>query len=157
MTTEQAIINVFIAQDEETRNSIIFQMLDTGVISFTEITKLYVSALQRQKEENSDTITELGYSLAMYKNRNFNKGTDEELLLKANKALIKSQLFKGTDFEAELLSTSDRPKYEYEIFFQSQSDDIVKIDGWIPIATERIRYPEKIEKYIKNGLLRRIK
>jgi hypothetical protein len=157
MTTEQAIINVFIAQDEDTRNRIIFQMLDTGVISFTEITKIYVSALQKKKEENSDIITELGFSLAMYKNRNFNQGTDEDLLLKANKALVKSQLFKGTEFEAELLSTSDRPKYEYEMFFQSQDDEPVKIDGWIAIATDRIRNPERIDKYIKNGLLRRIK
>ena len=46
--------------------------------------------------------------------------------------------------------------YEYEMFFKSEESDTIKIDGWIPITTERIKYPEKIEEYITNGLLRKI-
>lgn len=46
--------------------------------------------------------------------------------------------------------------YEYEMFFKSDPTDFVKIDGWYPIATERIRNPERIEKYIQNGLLRKV-
>lgn len=48
------------------------------------------------------------------------------------------------------------PDYEYELFFKSEPTDSIKIDGWMPIATERIMRPEKIEEYIKNGLLRRV-
>ncbi len=50
-----------------------------------------------------------------------------------------------------------QPDYEYEMFFQSEGNDIIKIDGWYPIETARIHEPENIEKYIKNGILRKIK
>jgi hypothetical protein len=46
--------------------------------------------------------------------------------------------------------------YEYEMFFDSKEDEPVKIHGWYPIATDRIRNPEKIEDYIKSGLLRKL-
>jgi len=48
------------------------------------------------------------------------------------------------------------PDYEYETFFKSEPTDSVKIDGWLPIATDRIKNPEKIEEYIKNGILRKV-
>jgi len=47
--------------------------------------------------------------------------------------------------------------FEYEIFFKSTENDFVKIDGWYPIATDRIVRPEKIDHYIETGLLRRNK
>jgi hypothetical protein len=46
--------------------------------------------------------------------------------------------------------------FEYEMFFKSKEDDFCKIDGWYPIATDRIVRPEKIEHYIEIGLLRRV-
>ena len=46
--------------------------------------------------------------------------------------------------------------YEYEMFFKSTLSDFVKIDGWYPIATDRIVRPEKIDNYIETGLLRRV-
>jgi hypothetical protein len=46
--------------------------------------------------------------------------------------------------------------FEYEMFFKSKEDDFCKIDGWYPIATDRIVRPEKIEHYIETGLLRRV-
>jgi hypothetical protein len=49
-----------------------------------------------------------------------------------------------------------KSEYEYEMFFQSDSKDIVKMDGWIAISTDSIRYPERIKKYIQSGLLRKI-
>jgi len=48
------------------------------------------------------------------------------------------------------------PEYEYEMFFKSEPTDACKIDGWYPIATDRIRNPDKIDQYIKNGLLRKL-
>ncbi len=49
------------------------------------------------------------------------------------------------------------PDFEYEMFFKSEPDDFCKIDGWYPIATDRIKNQEKIEKYIESGLLRKIR
>lgn len=50
-----------------------------------------------------------------------------------------------------------QPKYEFEMFFKSETTDVVKIDGWYPIATDRIKHPDRIEEYIDKGLIRRIK
>lgn len=59
----------------------------------------------------------------------------------------------------EKLSTPTQAEvneYEYEMFFESRPDDFCKIDGWYPIATDRIRKPERIEEFLKSGLLRKI-
>ena len=64
------------------------------------------------------------------------------------------------DFLVSELSepTNDKDNaYEYEMFFESKETDAYKIDGWYPIATDRIRDLSKIDQYIKNGLLRKIK
>jgi len=45
--------------------------------------------------------------------------------------------------------------YEYEMFFNSEPSEPCQIHGWYPIATDRIRNPEKIEEYIQKGLLRK--
>jgi len=46
--------------------------------------------------------------------------------------------------------------YEYEMFFKSEPNDFCKIDGWYPIATDRIKNIDKVEEYISSGLLRRV-
>lgn len=46
--------------------------------------------------------------------------------------------------------------YEYEMFFSSNANDMIKIDGWIPIDTKRIAAADKINEYIEIGLLRKI-
>lgn len=45
--------------------------------------------------------------------------------------------------------------YEYEMYFNSEPHEFLQIQGWYPIATDRIKNPENIEKYIKNGILRK--
>lgn len=45
---------------------------------------------------------------------------------------------------------------EYEFFFSSKPNDIVKIDGWIPVQTDKIDKKERISEYIEIGLLRKI-
>ncbi|WP_152537332.1 hypothetical protein [Aquimarina pacifica] len=47
-------------------------------------------------------------------------------------------------------------EYEYEMFFRSNPNDMIKIDGWIPIETEKIGKADKIMEYIEIGLLRKI-
>jgi len=47
--------------------------------------------------------------------------------------------------------------YEYEVLFDSTPECSIQIHGWYPIATNRIVKPENIEKYISDGILRRIK
>ncbi|MEB3345678.1 hypothetical protein U6A24_09415 [Aquimarina gracilis] len=46
--------------------------------------------------------------------------------------------------------------YEYEMFFSSNPNDMIKIDGWIPIQTDKIDKYDKIPEYIEIGLLRKI-
>ncbi|WP_378176390.1 hypothetical protein [Aquimarina sp. SS2-1] len=50
--------------------------------------------------------------------------------------------------------TSDA--YEYEMFFSSNPNDMIKIDGWLPIDTGKIEKADKIQEYIEIGLLRKI-
>jgi hypothetical protein len=54
--------------------------------------------------------------------------------------------------EQETISSAS---IEYELFFKSEIDDVVVINGWFPIATEMIKNIEKIDKYISGGLLRK--
>ena len=46
--------------------------------------------------------------------------------------------------------------YEYEMFFSSNPNDMIKIDGWLPIDTDKIAKADKIKEYIEIGLLRKI-
>lgn len=46
--------------------------------------------------------------------------------------------------------------YEYEMFFKSEPNDFCKIDGWHPIATDKIKNIDKVEEYISSGLLRKV-
>lgn len=46
--------------------------------------------------------------------------------------------------------------YEYEAFFESRSSEPIPLHGWFPVATSRIKEPEKIKHYIEMGLLRKI-
>ncbi|MBW1298018.1 hypothetical protein [Aquimarina litoralis] len=50
----------------------------------------------------------------------------------------------------------DSEDYEYEMFFSSNPNDMIKIDGWMPIDTKKIEKADKITEYIEIGLLRRI-
>ncbi len=54
------------------------------------------------------------------------------------------------------LNKSNSKEYEYEMFFSSNPNDMIKIDGWIPIETERIGKADKILEFIEIGLLRKI-
>ncbi len=45
---------------------------------------------------------------------------------------------------------------EYEMLFSSNPNDVIKIDGWIPIETNKIDPIERIPEYIEIGLLRKI-
>lgn len=52
----------------------------------------------------------------------------------------------------------EEPKHEYEMHFDSDRDNSpISIYDWYPIATHRIKEPEKIPEYIEKGLLRKIK
>lgn len=67
-----------------------------------------------------------------------------------------------TKFESEkpsinydiVLGTID---YKYEHLLTGDDGKPCPIDGWMPIATERIKHPEKIPEYIERGQLRLIK
>ncbi|RZS92537.1 hypothetical protein [Aquimarina brevivitae] len=46
--------------------------------------------------------------------------------------------------------------FEYEMFFSSNPNDLIKIDGWIPIETNKLGDKEQIKHFIEIGLIRRI-
>ncbi|WP_066311281.1 MULTISPECIES: hypothetical protein [Aquimarina] len=46
--------------------------------------------------------------------------------------------------------------YEYEMFFSSNPNDMIKIDGWIPIETDKIGKSDRISEYIEIGLIRKV-
>lgn len=45
-------------------------------------------------------------------------------------------------------------EFKYEHLFISEDGEPCPIDGWVPIATNRIKHPEKIPEYIASGRLR---
>lgn len=49
----------------------------------------------------------------------------------------------------------EKISFEYEMFFSSNPNDLIKIDGWIPIDTNRIEKLDKVDEYIEIGLLRK--
>ncbi len=62
---------------------------------------------------------------------------------------------------ADKTKNKKRPSFmkngcEYEMFFSSNPNDMIKIDGWIPIETKKIGEADKISEYIEIGLLRKI-
>lgn len=89
-----------IRKDELT--AIIFDLIKSKTLSFTDFTKIYVSYLEEKDDDNKDLICELGYSLVQYKDAE-TAGTKEQLELKANKAIIASGLFSGTGYEKKLI------------------------------------------------------
>jgi len=54
----------------------------------------------------------------------------------------------------EIIMTYEINNVEYEHLFVST--ETCPIDGWYPIETSRIKEPEKIEEFIKQGILRKI-
>ena len=45
---------------------------------------------------------------------------------------------------------------EYEYFFQSEPNDVIRIDGWAPVATNRFKNSEHIEELIRRGVVPRL-
>lgn len=84
-----------------------FLLLREKKVSFVELSKWYTHFLETEIKENSTVITELAFSLAMYKNPMSNAGSQEQLRTKANKAIVASKVFKGTPYEQELLTNSE--------------------------------------------------
>jgi len=46
------------------------------------------------------------------------------------------------------------PDYEYEMLIDDEGTPF-EINSWIPIATDRIKDPSRIDEYIAKGLLRK--
>jgi hypothetical protein len=44
---------------------------------------------------------------------------------------------------------------EYEVLLEPDAEDSVVLRGWFPIHVEAIRHPERISKYVANGILRK--
>ncbi len=60
----------------------------------------------------------------------------------------------GFDIEPIDSLTISLPDYEYEMLIDNEEGPF-EINSWIPIATNRIKDPSRIEEYIKKGLIRK--
>ncbi len=70
--------------------------------------------------------------------------------------IVKKRISDKVKSSPESYGINDQETYEYEMFFTSNPNDMIKIDGWLPIDTSKIEKADKITEYIEIGLLRRI-
>lgn len=68
----------------------------------------------------------------------------------------KEQFIKTWEEQCELVPVPVVEVYEYEIFIEVDSNTSSISDFWLPVVVDKIKDPERIEEYIKKGLLRRI-
>jgi len=81
----------------------------------------------------------------------------ETLDLSSKIEIVQKRMVDKIKTRPNMGSTDGRSTYyEYEMFFSSNPNDMIKIDGWIPIETARIGKLDKIEQYIDMGILRKI-
>lgn len=82
---------------------------------------------------------------------NVGNHTDKDIRVSHNiHKMLKANSFKWLKPSENLL------EFEYEIFINDK-DSPFEINTWIPISTDRIKDVTKINKYIENGVLRKIK
>lgn len=62
----------------------------------------------------------------------------------------------GTDFCSFEISRAKEDEYIYEVLIDDEGTPF-EVNSWIPIATDRIKDPSRIEEYIESGRLRKIK
>lgn len=101
--TSREIADLLKKEDKLELNHAIFLLLKEKHLSYVEVSKAYTAFLQSEIERNSDIVTELAYSLTMYKTPKTNEADHEALRMKSNRAIIASGVFKGTPFEQEML------------------------------------------------------
>ncbi|SEM22293.1 hypothetical protein SAMN04487910_4456 [Aquimarina amphilecti] len=70
--------------------------------------------------------------------------------------IVKKRISNKVKSSPESYGVNNSGVYEYEMFFSSNPNDMIKIDGWLPIDTKKIEKADKITEYIEIGLLRRI-
>ena len=86
--------------------TIMFNLMQSGHFSFVELSKVYVDVLEQKDADNRDLVCELGISLTMYKD-GITGGTWAQAEQKANKALIRTGLFRGTGYEKKLIEKTN--------------------------------------------------
>jgi hypothetical protein len=96
------IIEAIKAIPADDKKYFFLELLNDGVLDYVELSKLYVDNLKGINAERNEIITDLGYSLVMYKDPTMNMGNPHMLTKKVNGALLKTSLFWGTPFEKQL-------------------------------------------------------
>lgn len=69
---------------------------------------------------------------------------------------VGQEALKAINFDPTSSNKKTEPDFEYEMFLKSELGDVIRLDGWYPISADCIHNPEKIEEYIKNGVLRKL-
>lgn len=84
-------------------------------------------------------------------------GDASELNYASKIQIVQKRVEQKLKNEPKAFGIGDATNYEYEMFFSSNPNDLIKIDGWLPIGTNMIQQSGKIEEYLETGLLRKIK
>lgn len=79
----------------------------------------------------------------------------DNIVFREDELLIMSCFSKSLEIIEKYNKEEIEETFEYEMFINDEGTPF-EMNCWIPISKERILNPENIEKYIKNGLLRRI-
>lgn len=100
--TNETLIKELKSIDKEDLLIIFYLLLKTSYLSFSELSKIYVAFLEEEADDKRDLICELAMSLVQYKDKKTG-GTKKQLALKAERAILRTNLFKGTKYEERLL------------------------------------------------------
>lgn len=100
-STIQKLVKELKAVGPGVAGTVFFRLLTDGAVSFERLSLAYVQSLEDKKEANSHLIAELGFGLTQYMD-GITGGTKEQLKARVSKALIQTNLFKGTPYEQEL-------------------------------------------------------
>lgn len=68
--------------------------------------------------------------------------------------MLDASLEKLGELEEE---TTPTPDYEYELRIDGEEGTTFRLNGWIPIATDRIKDRKYLQDYIDRGIIRKIK
>lgn len=94
--------------EPELQDWVLYQMFMHNPKIFARAAAQYAKALQEITDDRNDVITDLGYSLAMFVEfePDYTSGEEaEKVQSKAKKALMRTSLFRGTQFEAKLIQS----------------------------------------------------
>ena len=96
------LLDDFLIEKGLTKEEVVYEWIMNGKLKFVELASLYVQVLEWKNNEKQEQLSDLVYIASMYREPKLNGGSKELLETRYAKAMIKSKIYKGTEFEKEL-------------------------------------------------------